>query len=131
MQILTKAILVLLIIKFSYCARLKSIKKDNALKSVIGKIVGENKLRGFLVCNLMKNEKNPIFITKSKELLRILSTLTTVVQLHHTNVYKLRKFHRNMERLKRYTLERFVDNELLHSHLATGDNVYLIIIINF
>lgn len=117
-------IMLLLIVQHSDCAlrygrTLKSPKKDKVLRSVVRKIIKTNDLKGFFVLNLIRRDKNPVVIAKSKELLREVSSLAAVTNIdRRLNKRTERKFMRNRNK------------RLVHYHVAATDNVYFIVIVN-
>lgn len=135
MKFFTRAILLLMIFQLSHClGRLKLCNRDKVLKSVVRRIVRQNNLKGFLACNLIKREKNPIVFTKTKQLLKELSTFTTVVQINHSKHLELKKFHLNTTRFNRRIFPidiSHIDDKLLHYHVVTSDTFYPVLIVNF
>lgn len=76
MKFLFVEALLLLIIQISFANRLKLFKKDKVLESALRNIVVDNRLTGFLACNLFDSKKSaPDVLARSNNLLRQANSL--------------------------------------------------------
>lgn len=121
---LVQIAILLNVTNFTFCTYLKAVKRDNVFKSVVQNLTKENQLTGFLVCNLILKTKNSQVLAKSNELLREVSSLSTVVNINPSFVKNLQKFKRNVTRFPS-------TSNLIHTHVVANDRVYLIVLINY
>lgn len=125
MKFLLRSMIFLLIsLQLSFCNYFKASKRDTVLKSAFQNLIVDNKLNGFLVCNLIAKNKTSEAIAKSKEILRRIGELTTIAQIDPAFIKNLHKFKRNFSRFPS------TRSTLIQPHVVANDRVYNLLLVN-
>lgn len=112
--------------QISYC-KINYLKKDRAIKSIFENIISQNKLVGFVVCNLCKKGDRENMV-KLNEIMRRITGRVSIVSLNQKVLSRIKIYTKNITRFHKKNHE--IEIPLLREDLVAGDRVHLITMIS-
>lgn len=104
------------------CASILRVAKDNSIKSIVHKIVTQNRQTGFVFTHHFY-KKCPIFLHKRNEIIRHVDKMGTLTHFVMGRT-SLRKYYQNVAR---FYYGRRLNISLLNSNFVANDNICFII----